>query len=132
MLQWVALACSCLMLSDHVLSSLTHDPDQRSFPTNATASQRALSVFSVVKVRYFFLFQQTFYPLFSFPTQRAPPPQRAGMGLATPALSAHHTGKYILSFKAFYVYVEFLYLTIFLQRDGEWELRLLIWSLLHF
>merc|ERR1719234_296013 len=47
MMQWVGLAWCCLLLSSQVKSTL--DPDQRSSPANATASQRALSVFSVVK-----------------------------------------------------------------------------------
>ena len=51
MMQWVGLAWCCLLLSSQVKSTL--DPDQRSSPANATASQRALSVFSVVKVFFF-------------------------------------------------------------------------------
>ena len=97
MMQWVGLAWCCLLLSSQVKSTL--DPDQKSSPANATASQRALSVFSVVKV-FFFLTKLKLHAIifnsyfFSFQILPVPPPQQAGMEHVTPALSAPRTGKY--------------------------------------
>ena len=64
MMQWVGLAWCCLLLSSQVKSTL--DPDQRSSPANATASQRALSVFSVVKVFFGSQNYKNIFPILIF------------------------------------------------------------------
>ena len=141
MLQYVAFSCLLLCFSQSVYCWNTDDDAKD--PQNATISQRALSVFSVVKVKVFRRGKFFWYEyIFSFPTQLAHPQQRVEMEPVTLAQNVHLTGEFSTKVM-FYWFTSYLVeqrvehvphhlvFAAYLRRHVMVALSLKIWHTLH-